>query len=167
MGEAPSRYDPRNSERVDVIMPSATSGGACAGGGALAYGFYPADAQSLIIADLARLGPYADGSKGTERVVFVASPQENRSVLTPLERLGFVLHPGMFSACSSGGVRVECPVRAESPTVPAGAPGATAVPPSTSTARPENGLSAAEERFLSALAAVGITPSSARSTRRT
>ena len=48
---------------------------------------YPRGALTL-------LGPYAEGNDGTEEVVFAAFMGENHAGLTPLERFGFILHPG-------------------------------------------------------------------------
>ena len=74
------------------------------------------------------LGPYAEGNDGTEEVVFAAFMGENRAGLTPLERFGFVLHPGKMSACYGvySHQRVECPPEGEPSNAP---PQARAVGP--------------------------------------
>jgi hypothetical protein len=115
------------------LLPSATSGGQCVpfngqGTGPFAFGIYPPGSEWAINQDLAMLGPYAAGSTGTESVVFAAFMDGNRTELMPLEKFGFVIHPGKMSSCSApSGVRVECPAR--------GAP-ATASQPSTPRALP-------------------------------
>jgi len=48
---------------------------------------------------LTLLGPCGEGNEGTEEDVFAAFMGENHPGLTPLERFGFVLHPGKMSAC--------------------------------------------------------------------
>lgn len=125
-------------------MPSATYSGECVpfggageGTGVYIFGTYPLGSESVISADLAILGPYAEGTTSTEHVVFATSPQENRSVLVPLEKFGFVLHAGKFSACSSGGVQVECPARGAPATAsPTSTPRALPAPPSRSSPSP-------------------------------
>jgi hypothetical protein len=113
-----------NSPRFDRgrLMPSATGGGQCAdlasrgsigpvGRYEFVWGTYPSGSGSSISNDLAMLGPYAEGNDGTEEVVFAAFMGENHAGLTPLERFGFVLHPGKMSACHGAysGQQVECP----------------------------------------------------------
>jgi hypothetical protein len=103
------------------VWPSATRSGQCVpfrgvGAGVLLFGAYPVDSESLISAYLAKMGPYAEGSTGTEHVVFATPPSGNRSMLAPLEKFGFVVHEGNFSACSSDGVLVECGSRPAPPT---------------------------------------------------
>lgn len=95
-----------------VLLPSATTSGECAGR-AQAFGVYSQDSENAMLDDLSLRGPYALGDFGTDRVVFVAGPGENRAVLAPLESYGFTLHPGMLSACG-----VECPERRPPISVP-------------------------------------------------
>ena len=113
------------------------------------WGTYPSGSESSISNDLAMLGPYAEGNDGTQEVVFAAFMGENHAGLTPLDRFGFVLHPGKVSACYGvySHQRVECPPEGEPSNAPPQAravgpprgsidsvPSPTVVPPS-----PENG----------------------------
>ena len=96
------------------------------------------------------LGPYAEGNDGTEEVVFAAFMGENHAGLTPLERFGFVLHPGKMSACHGAysGQPVECPPEGEpsippmqppvalpAPTITNSVPAPNAVPPPSNNGR--------------------------------
>jgi hypothetical protein len=65
----------------------------------------------VIDGDLAMEGPVAEGTDGTEEVVFAIGMQDNHAGLTPLEKFGFLLHPGKASACYGqySRTRVECP----------------------------------------------------------
>ena len=84
------------------------------------------------------LGPYAQGNDGTEEVVFAVFMGENHAGLTPLERFGFVLHPGKMSACSGmySHQRVECPPEGEPSNAPAQPPAVGPPPGSINSAPP-------------------------------
>ncbi len=144
------------------LMPSATDRGRCmgrSGTGIYMFGTYPLRSESAISADLAILGPYAEGNTATKSVIFAVGPQENRSLLAPLEQFGFVIHPGNRSACSSDGVQVECPARGGTPTaLPTTAPQPLPPAPQSQTpAGPGSSPNSPEaRRFLQALDAAQI-----------
>jgi hypothetical protein len=140
-----------NSPRSDrgTLMPSATGGGQCAnlasvrgmgpvGRYEFVWGTYPSGSESAIGSDLAMLGPYAEGNDGTEEVVFALFMGENHAGLAPLEKFGFVLHPGKMSACSGqySHTRVECPPAGSPSTGSTQTPGAQPAPSATATAGP-------------------------------
>lgn len=124
------------------LMRSATKSRQCVpyggrGTGAIAFGVYPPGSESAINLDLARLGPYAEGSTGAEHVIFAAFINENRLVLKPLEEFGFVIYPGKMSACWSGGKQVECPASTPGAATPTAAPTGPALTTQPQTERPQ------------------------------
>jgi hypothetical protein len=144
-----------NSPRFNrgTLMPSATGGGQCAnlasvrgmgpvGRYEFVWGTYPSGSESSISNDLAMLGPYAEGNDGTEEVVFAAFMGENHAGLTPLERFGFVLHPGKMSACHDAysGQQVECPPEGEPSTAPMQPPAALPAPTITNSVPAPNAV---------------------------
>jgi hypothetical protein len=139
-----------NSPRFDrgTLMPSATGGGQCGdlasvkgmgpvGRYEFVWGTYPSGSDSAIGSDVAMFGPYAEGNDGTEEVVFAVFMGENHAGLTPLERFGFILHPGKMSACSGeySHQLVECPPEGE-PSNPPPQPPPIGPPPGNINATP-------------------------------
>ncbi|WP_131536273.1 hypothetical protein [Mycolicibacterium aromaticivorans] len=86
----------------------------------MVYGIYPKGSASAIDLDVAMLGPYAEGEDGLHEIVFATFMGFNHRVLNPLEKYGFVLHPGRMSSCygKTSGQRVECPAPGDPTTVP-------------------------------------------------
>lgn len=108
-----------------TLMPSASSGGQCEAGDStyrapILFGTYPLSGQSAIDHDIAMFGPYAEGDDGSQKIVFSTFMGFNHRVLTPLEKFGFVLHPGHMSECYGkvSGQRVECPAPGDPTTLP-------------------------------------------------
>jgi hypothetical protein len=91
------------------------------------------------------LGPYAEGNDGTEEVVFALFMGENHAGLTPLEKFGFILHPGKMSACygMNSHQRVECPPEGEPSTAPTQPPAALPAPSTTNPVFPPTGTNTA------------------------